>query len=287
MRLKLGIQMSYRDILLPILTYPDQPSPGPIKAAFHLTKQFEANLTAVLLDLDPHRSAWPSSLGTSLAGIADLVGEAVAQSRANSRQIMEQLKAEASKSRVKLNIVHEPTAVFPVTTPTAERARLYDLTIMPATSGFDRWFREGIIFGSGSPVLLVPDDRNGVSLETVVVAWDFSLTASRALRASMPLLSEARSVRIFTIANEKESTQGHTIAELERHLAEHKITFTYDNVDIAGRSIGEAFRAYTQSVGADMLVMGAFGHSRIREFVLGGATQSMLAESNLPVLFAH
>lgn len=278
--------MSYRDILLPILTYPDPPSAGALKPAFHLARRFDANLTAALLELDAHRSAWPSSLGTSLAGIADLVGEAQARSRANARQITEQLKSEAAKAQVNLHIVREPTTVFPVATPTAERARLYDLTIMSAT-GFDRRFTEGVVFGSGSPVLLLPDDRNSLALDTVVVAWDFGLAASRALRAALPLLSEAGNIRIFTIANEKESTKGRTIEDLQRHLTEHNLAFTYDNVDIAGRSIGEAFRAYTQSVGADMLVMGAFGHSRIREFVLGGATQSMLAESNLPVLFAH
>jgi nucleotide-binding universal stress UspA family protein len=134
---------------------------------------------------------------------------------------------------------------------------------------------------------LVPDGWNSLALNMVALAWDFSLAASRALRSALPLLSAAGNIRVFTIANEKESTRGRGIDDLRRHLAEHKIAFTFDTVDIAGRSIGEAFRAHTQSIGADMLVMGAFGHSRVREFVLGGATQNMLSEADLPVLFVH
>jgi nucleotide-binding universal stress UspA family protein len=283
----LGTKMTYRDILLPVLTYPDPPSPGPIGAAFGLAKQFGASVTAMLLDLDAHRSAWPSSLGTSIAGISDLIGGALAQSHANSRETVKKIEAEASRSQVIVNVVHEPTTIFPSASPIVERARLHDLTIMPTTWGFERWFSEAVIFGSGSPVLLLPDERNSLSLDIVVVAWDFSLAAARALRASLPLLSAAGKVRIFTVANEKESTAGRTIDDLQRHLSAHKVPFIFDEVDIAGRNIGDAFRTYTQSTRADMLVMGAFGHSRVREFVLGGATQSMLTNSNLPVLLAH
>jgi len=279
--------MTYQDILLPFLTYPDPPSPSPMQAAFDFATQFNASLTAVLLDLDAHRSAWPSSLGTSLAGISDLVGEALAQSHGNSRRVVEQLEAEASRSLARLNIVHEPTKIFPSALPVVERARLHDLTIMAATWGFERWFNEAVIFESGSPILFLPDERPSVSLDTIALAWDFSLPATRALRASLPLLSKAKNVRVFTVSNEKSSTAGRTIEDLQRHLLEHEIPFVFDEVDIAGRNIGDAFRDYTQSVRADVLVMGAFGHSRVREFVLGGATQSMLTDAQLPVLFAH
>jgi nucleotide-binding universal stress UspA family protein len=279
--------MSYRDVLLPVLAYPDPVSPGPVRATFDLAKQFGASLTAALLDLDPHRSAWPSSFGIGLANVSGLIAEALAQSRENSRKAVEHIKAEALRTFVSTNLVHEATMIFPSASPIVERAKLHDLTVLPTAWGFDRRFAEAIIFGSGSPVLLLPDERDSLRLDTVAVAWDFTLAASRALRASLPLLSKAGKVRIFTVVNEKEDTAGKTIEDLHRHLSEHEVSFVYDEVDIAGRSIGDAFRGYAQNTRADILVMGAFGHSRVREFVLGGATQSMLANASLPVLLAH
>lgn len=279
--------MTYRDFLLPIPSYPDPTPPGPIKAAFDLAKQFGAAMTAVLLELDAQRSAWPSSFGTHLANISGLVGEALTQSRDNSRKVMDQMRAEASRSFVDLNILREPTTVFPSPSCIVERARLHDLTILSTTSGFDRWFNEAVVFESGAPVLLLPDEWVRVDLDTVVVAWDFSFAASRALRAALPLLSLASNIRLFTITNEKNSTANRSIEDVQRHLSLHNISFGYDEVDLAGRTIGESFRDYAKSVGANVLVMGAFGHSRVREFVLGGATESMLISPMLPVLLAH
>lgn len=279
--------MTYRDFLLPISSYPDTPVPGFVNAAFALAKRFGADMTTVLLELDAHRSAWPSSFGTSLAGVSDLIGEASAQSRFNSRTIVEEAKAEAKRTLVNTNIVSEPTSIFPSSSGVIERAKLHDLAILSTASGFDRQFNESVIFGAGSPALLLPNEPALVALDTVAVAWDFSLTASRALRASLPLLSKAGRIHIFTIANEKEGTAGRSINDLERHLSLHDLTFDHHEVDIAGRSIGQAFHDHTKNVGADLLVMGAFGHSRLREFVLGGATQSMLSNPTLPVLFAH
>jgi nucleotide-binding universal stress UspA family protein len=279
--------MTYRDFLLPISSYPDTPAPGFVNAAFDLAKRFGADMTAMLLELDAHRSAWPSSFGTSLAGVSDLVGEASAQSRLNSRATTDQVKAEAARTRVNVNIVSEPTSIFPSSDGIIERAKLHDLVILSEASGFDRRFNESVIFGSGSPALLLPNEPAPVGLDTVAVAWDFTLTASRALRASLPLLSKAGRIHIFTIANEKESTAGRSINDLERHLSLHDLAFDYHEVDIAGRSIGKAFHEHTKNVRADVLVMGAFGHSRLREFVLGGATQSMFANPTLPVLFVH
>lgn len=279
--------MAIRDILLPLLTYPDPPSVEPARAAFNLANRLGASVTVALLELNPDRAAWPSSIGTYLVDISSMIGDALSTSHKNSREAVKMIEAQASRMAVSAKVLRELTTVFPSPSPVVEHARLHDLTVISASSGFDRGFIESVVFGSGSPVLLLPEDQELGLLDTVVVAWDFSLAASRAVRASIPLLSEAKNVRVLTVLNEKDIATDRTIEDLRRHLSEHGISFMHDEADIAGRSIGEALGTYAEATHADMLVMGAFGHSRVREFILGGATEDMLSNPPLPVLLVH
>ena len=91
----------------------------------------------------------------------------------------------------------------------------------------------------------------------------------------------------ISVANEKVLDTKHSGEELAKNLARHGIDVILENVDAAGRSIGEVLETHAASCGADLLVMGAYGHSRLREFILGGATQSMLSKPPLPILFSH
>ena len=90
-----------------------------------------------------------------------------------------------------------------------------------------------------------------------------------------------------TVTNEKRIDSNRSGEELAKHLAFHGATVTLDTIDAAGRSIGEVLESYVQSARADLLVMGAYGHSRLREFVLGGATRSILSRPPLPALLSH
>jgi nucleotide-binding universal stress UspA family protein len=124
-------------------------------------------------------------------------------------------------------------------------------------------------------------------LNTVVVGWDFSRPAARALADALPILEMAKQVRIVTVTNEK--TLGTRRSEaVSKHLAAHGLTAFLDTVDAADRSIGEVLESYASSFDADLLViMGAYGHSRVRDFILGGATKSILARPPFPVLLSH
>jgi len=120
-----------------------------------------------------------------------------------------------------------------------------------------------------------------------VVAWDFSRSAARAVADAIPILEKAKTVRIVTVTNEKVIDTRHSSEELAKNLSRHGIDVIVDRVEAAGRSIGESLTREIASCNADVLVMGAYGHSRFREFVLGGATQSMLSKPLLPILFSH
>jgi nucleotide-binding universal stress UspA family protein len=119
------------------------------------------------------------------------------------------------------------------------------------------------------------------------VAWDFSRAAARAISDAMPVLELAKQVRIVTVVNEKALDTRRSAEELARNLARHGIDVVLDKVDAKGRSIGDVLETYTGSHSVDLLVMGAFGHSRLREFILGGATRSLLSKPPLPILFSH
>jgi nucleotide-binding universal stress UspA family protein len=103
----------------------------------------------------------------------------------------------------------------------------------------------------------------------------------------LPVLAKARRVHVVTITNEKAIDTGRSLGELGRHLARHGVEAALESVDAAGRGIGQALESFVRAHGADLLVMGAYGHSRVREFVLGGATKSILARPPVPTLLSH
>ena len=173
-----------------------------------------------------------------------------------------------------------------------EDARLRDLTIISVGKqpSQQQYIAECVIFGSGRPVLVIPEEpkRTGkLVLGTVGVAWDFSRPAARAVADALPLLQQAKTVHVVTVANEKVIETRRSGAGLARHLACHGVEAKFEEEDAGGRSIGEALEAYATSRQLDVLVMGAYGHSRFRDFVLGGATKSLVADPPLPVFLSH
>jgi nucleotide-binding universal stress UspA family protein len=135
-----------------------------------------------------------------------------------------------------------------------------------------------------------PEDSKRVplptSLECIAVAFDGGGPATRAVAEALPFLVRAKEVRIFTVLGDK-PTNALKAVRLISHLARHGVTAVAEDVSSNGLEIGEAFGVYVRDHSADLLVMGAYGHSRLREFILGGATKSILARPPTWVLLAH
>jgi nucleotide-binding universal stress UspA family protein len=148
-----------------------------------------------------------------------------------------------------------------------EYARLRDLTIVSVPESYDQWYAEAVIFGSGRPTPVLPERPRTKSFElnTVVVAWDFSRTAARAIADAMPVLEKAKRVRVVTVFNAKALATTHSAAEVAKSLSRHGVDVTLDEVDAAAGPIGEVLESHAASCDADVLVMGAYGHSRLRE----------------------
>jgi nucleotide-binding universal stress UspA family protein len=160
----------------------------------------------------------------------------------------------------------------------------------PEGDQLQHWYAESLIFGSGRPVVILPrvsKRGTGFELGRVAVAWDFSQTASRAVADALPILEKAKRIDVVTFTNEKVIPGKRSGADLAKNLAHHGIDASVETVDAAGSRIGEVLNAYAHAHQTDLLVMGAYGHSRVREFILGGATKSMLSRPPIPILLSH
>jgi len=129
--------------------------------------------------------------------------------------------------------------------------------------------------------------KTGLSLERVLVGWDGSRTAARAIGDAMPLLAGATSVEIVIIATERARSDEITGAALARHLARHGLHVDVKRIVASDTDVANTILSYAADCSADFLVMGGYGHSRLREWVLGGATRGILQSMTVPALMAH
>ena len=148
---------------------------------------------------------------------------------------------------------------------------------------------EHVIFGSGRPTILIPDEWPAGRIgRRIVVGWNASREATRAVGDALPFLAQAEAVKVVCVCDEPDGElecREDFGADLCRHLARYGVQVTLEQVD--GGKVGPVLLEQARAFHADMLVMGAYGHSRLREAVLGGATRHMLEKATVPVLMAH
>ncbi len=173
----------------------------------------------------------------------------------------------------------------------ARLARCFDLSVIsqgpPSVGEVASSMISGALFGSGRPVFLVPVTHSRrARLEKAIVCWDGGVQAARAVAASLPLLLQARSVDVVYVSPDQESPQQLAGYGVMRHLARHGIHAELRILPPTG-DVGAAILAYARENAADYLVMGAYGHWRLRELVLGGVTRSILALTTMPVFMVH
>ena len=282
--------MAYKDLLLALASYPEPTPVAAIDQAVGIAGLLGARISAVTFELQIPK---PVSFYTdAFLDISGMISEAQQKSLANAQGLVSAFETAASRHSVFQEYLVERCLPGEAADILVEHARLRDLTLIPVRDGdsVEQWYAETVIFGSGRPTLVLPEaSRRGGApmLDTVAIAWDFSRPAARAVADALPLLERAKRVRVVTVVNEKDIASRRSSAELARHLARHDIDIVLDEFDSEGRGIGEALEAYVASHNADLLVMGAYGHSRVREFILGGATRSMLARPPVPVFLSH
>jgi nucleotide-binding universal stress UspA family protein len=230
--------------------------------------------------------------------VVPVVGEAGAAAAAELVAAMElQAKERSARARASFDAWHSSSGAgaaefrevvgHPAESPAAA-ARNSDILVMAAPREQDGPMAaelvETCLFGSGRPLLVVPPDFAAQRGASVAVLWDGSRTAARALGDAMPLLSEARSVLVLTAGPlDEELPSGEAVVA---RLQARGVTASARMLQ-PGANEGAALAAATAEAGCDLIVMGGYGHSRLREMILGGVTRYMLAKSAAPLLMAH
>lgn len=267
------------------MTYPDAAPISSLPRAMDFAATLGAHVTAIVHEVDI-----PPMNNPVADFLLDLKREASAAEQL-SRQTGEKLAQELKRICGRLAV---PLATESLKTQRpwgdiiAEKARTFDLTMLVCLpeSPDHALLEQDVLFGSGGPVVIFPASDAATHIETVAVAWDGSRAAARAVRDAIPLLRQAGSVRLLTCAQDK-PIGALSIQGVSALLAAHEIDARHVSVALDGRPVGEALQASALEQDAGLMVMGAYGHSRVREFVMGGATTSALTSPRLPLFMSH
>lgn len=148
---------------------------------------------------------------------------------------------------------------------------------------------ESLVLSSGRPILLFPRDSKVSQVRRAVVAWNTTREAVRAAADALPLLSRAEAVEVLVIDHERhKASHGHEPgADIARHLARHGAQVEVRRVSSDGKNVGQLMLSQAAAFRADLLVMGAYGHSQVREWVFGSVTRTILYEASIPVLMSR
>jgi nucleotide-binding universal stress UspA family protein len=280
--------MAIKDILLPLVGEPSAAAIVAIEKSAAVAGDIGARVTAMAVEQDI--LVRPKvTISTDLDNMA--AAEAV-RSVSNAHDLLKAFDTAATRFGVRNEQRLERFAAADIPENFAVWARLKDLSLVPVKPHDDQSEKivERLIFESGRPILMCPEEFAGelaVAFDRVVIAWDHTAPAARAVADALPWLQAAANVRIVT------ATDNNTLAELESgaalvsHLAEHGIKAAFETVRIDGSAVGKVFEAYVKANAIDLLVMGAYRHSRLNEIVWGGATKTIIGRPPCWVMMSH
>jgi nucleotide-binding universal stress UspA family protein len=255
-------------------------------AALALAEMFDAHVAGVAFAYEP-------VVGTSVMGSVptDFI----------EAQLQESLEvANAAKARfdeaVRRESVSAESYVFTTSVAGAadqfgRMARRFDISIVKQaaeeTVAAEELIAEAALFQSGRPVIVVPYIHSGaLTLERVMVCWDGGRASARAIGDAMPLLAKAKAVEVVMVMGEEGKQDTVPGADMGQHLARRGINVEVKRIVAEGK-VQETLLSHAADIGADFVVMGGYGHSRLREFILGGVTRGMLASMTVPCLMSH
>lgn len=260
-----------------------------IRLAARLCEEAGAHLSVLVVAI-----AAPPPIGD----YASVVSEAWLEERQADLERLEERTAAVSAYLAGLGVRGDVSSIYSEAGRADEnigrRARYADLTVVGPDLLAGETLRdkaiEGALFSSGKPLLLAPEGtKPTLSPKRIVVAWDSRLEASRAVREALDLLTAAEEVRLTLVAPVPgEDDHGEEPgADAAAFLARHGVKVTVDRLPLESRSVADMLQRHAVDVAADMIVMGAYGHSRLRERIFGGVTRSMLEDATLPLFMAH
>ena len=256
--------------------------------AVSVADAFGAHLAAITFAYEP------VSLVTLMGGVppADFINaqRALAEEAANAAMTKfgEAARRIGVAADVRLEIVDfvDAADIF------GHFARRFDLSIVgqadPDVVGPQEPIIEAALFQSGRPVVVVPYiQKSGLTLNRVLVCWDGGRQAARAIADALPFLHRAKTIEVVIVVTEPLKSGELPDADIARHLARHELNVDLKRIVTEGTDVANTILSYAADVSADFIVMGGYGHSRLREFILGGVTRGLLSSMTIPTLMSH
>jgi len=255
--------------------------------AISVAEEFEAHLLGVGFAYEPIIP------GTVMGGIPpEFIESQRAESDKNARDAIARFEQLAKREGISYETRAVSTSISGASDQLARMGRRFDLVVV-GQAGRDRPMPEevvdeGVLFESGRPVIFVPYiQKAGLKLDRVLVAWDGGRASARAVGDAIPLLEKAKQVEVVVVGNKPPKSDETPGADLGQHLARHGIKVTVKRITAPDINVPSTILSHAADSSADLIVMGGYGHSRLREFVLGGATRGLLESMTVPVLMSH
>lgn len=272
---------------LPLVTHPDGNSDAIAENAASVAAWLGATLHVRVLN-----AAIPvpsSALSGILVDVPKLVRDAEAQSRMFGERLQEKVATAAARRDVPFVCDVEAAPIAMLGERAALHARYHDLAVVGLEGGnpTSRMTAEALIFGAGRPTVVLPEAAGRQRFANVAIAWDGTRAAARAVADALPFLERSSRVHVLTVVGEKRLEDDDAGARLASGLRERGFSADAATVQAEDCPVAVTLQEHALAAGADLLVMGGYGHSRLRDFVLGGATQGTLDDLRLPALMSH
>jgi nucleotide-binding universal stress UspA family protein len=278
--------MAIRTVLSIIMA--DQ-SDNDLESAVAFCESSQAHLTLLVVAL-----AAPPPIGDYAVYVSDSWYEEREKDLARLKKRTESAKEAVAKSGISAEVNSAYVEMAYLNSTVGERAIYADLTLIGSELASNKFMQEavldGALFHSRTPALLLPKGvKPTLTPKRVLVAWDSSVEASRALSECLGVLKSADEVHVTMVdPDASESASGaEPGADIATYLARHGLKVIVDRLPGSGRAIADVLKRHAVDIAADFVVMGAYGHSRLRERVFGGVTKSMLEAQSLPLFLAR
>ncbi|KXF75704.1 hypothetical protein ATN84_17135 [Paramesorhizobium deserti] len=254
--------------------------------AITLAKQHGACLTVCTLP-----SAFYLPITRTGGSVSAILKSEIQRHEEITRQSASSTREIVSKAGVSCTTEHTLSPLEPRTGRLVRLARVNDVTILDAAAIDDNAQRiaiEDVIFDSGRPILIIPKTGGNAVPQRIAIAWDGSARSARAVADALPFLKQAAAIFVITVTGEKDLSRMAPGADLCTYLLQHGVCEPH--IEMLSAIEGDAaarLRKLVIDESVDMMVMGAFVHSRFRQAILGGVTQSLLDDVPVPLFMAH
>ena len=290
--------MAIRVLLVPLFHVVEDDRRA-LDAAFILAKRFQSHVDALLVQPDPADAVPLVGEGVSAETIRRLMegtASVIDQQQQVANDLFEERVAAAEIALVEHGAVSsgDPSAAWLQVTGHSEdvvpeKALFSDLVVFTGAGSNSvptlRPTFEAVLLKSRRPILLVPENPVARIGHDVAIAWNGTPEARNALAAAMTFLKQAVVVHLLTAASTRTDTD--TLNHAQHYLARHGVGSQSHVIETGGLPIGVALTQKAVDIGADLLVMGGYGHARLRERILGGVTHHIVNQPELPILLAH